>query len=61
MLTSTDIERLYKSKEIKRIDNARKAYNEANTDWSKKYWYNVWQKLNIKYKPYKGKIDEDKD
>ena len=61
MLTSKDIERIFKSKEIKRIDNARKIYKEATTDWAKNYWYNVWQKLNIKYKPHKGKFDEDKD
>ena len=53
MLTNKDIERIFNSKETKRIDNARRACKEATTDWAKKYWSNVFEKLCKKY----GHID----
>ena len=49
MLTSKDIERIFNSKEIKRIDNARRACKEATTNWAKNYWFNVFEKLCKKY------------
>ena len=49
MLTNKDIERIFNSKENKRINNARRACKEATTDWAKKYWSNVFEKLCKKY------------
>jgi len=49
MLTSKDIERIFKPKEIKRIDNARRACRNSTTDWAKNYWFNVFEKLCKKY------------
>ena len=34
----------------RRIANAKKAYNNSETDWSKTYWFNVMQKLCKMYK-----------
>ena len=53
MLTKEDIERIYKPKEIKRIDNAKKACKNSTSDWAKNYWFNVFEKLCKKY----GRMD----
>ena len=53
MLTTIDIKRLQLPKlttdQIRRINNAEVTCKNATTDWSKNYWYNVFQKLCKKY------------
>ena len=33
----------------KKIARALKAFNNAETEWAKKYWYNVWKQLCLEY------------
>jgi hypothetical protein len=35
--------------QIRRLTNAENSCKIAHTDWSKNYWYNVFQKLCEKY------------
>ena len=53
MLTTIDIKRLQLPKltpdQIRRINNAEVTCKNATTNWSKNYWYNVFQKLCKKY------------
>ena len=53
MLTTIDIKRLQLPKltpdQIRRINNAEVTCKNANTNWAKNYWYNVFQKLCKKY------------
>tara|TARA_B100000780_G_C21062591_1_gene427177 strand:- start:258 stop:425 length:168 start_codon:yes stop_codon:yes gene_type:complete len=44
-LTSEDIKRIYNTKGTRQIYNAKKAYNNAKSDWAKKFWHNVYLKL----------------
>tara|TARA_Y100001937_G_scaffold23445_1_gene33430 strand:- start:193 stop:381 length:189 start_codon:yes stop_codon:yes gene_type:complete len=43
--------KLIPSKELqmRRIQNAENKCKDANTDWSKNFWYNVFKKLCEKY------------
>ena len=47
MMTETDIERITNSKvKVERlINNAVTACKNAETDWSKNYWFGVFTKL----------------
>jgi len=53
MITNEDIKRLNLPKlspvQIRRISNAETTCKNATTNWSKNYWYNVFQKLCEKY------------
>jgi hypothetical protein len=49
MITENDLNRLYQSKNIKRIDNALKALNNSQSEWGRNFWSNVWKKLSEKY------------
>lgn len=49
-MTEIDMNRIVNSHNVKRIDNAMKACKGAETDWAKKYWFNVWKTLCQKYK-----------
>jgi len=53
MITIDDIKRLQLPKltptQVRRINNAENRCKNAMTDWSKNYWYNVFQKLCKKY------------
>ena len=53
MMTETDIDRILNGKEVKLIDNARKACANAETNWAKNYWFNVWKTLCQKF----GRMD----
>ena len=53
MITQEDIKRLNLPKltpdQIRRISNAEKTCKNADTNWAKNYWYNVFAKLCRKY------------
>ena len=53
MITIDDITRLKLPEltpdQIRRISNAERTCQNATTDWSKNYWFNVFQKLCEKY------------
>ena len=56
MMTEADIERLKDVSlahldvdQIRRLTNAENQCKIAETNWSKEYWYNVFQKLCEKY------------
>ena len=53
MITNAAIKRLNLPKltpdQIKRISNAENACKNANTNWAKNYWYNVFKKLCKEY------------
>ena len=53
MITTEDIKRLQlpnlSTDQIKRITNAETTCKNAQTDWAKNYWYNVFSKLCEKY------------
>jgi len=53
MLTYEDMIRLKLPEltpvQIRRISNAEKTCQNATTDWSKDYWFNVFKKLCEKY------------
>jgi len=53
MITSEDIKRLklphLTTDQIRRLTNAENTCMIAETDWSKNYWFNVFEKLCEKY------------
>jgi len=38
-----------KRRKDKKIARALKAFENAETEWSKKYWFNVWKQLCLEY------------
>jgi hypothetical protein len=53
MITLEDIKRMklphLTTDQIRRLTNAENTCKIAKTDWSKNYWFNVFQKLCEKY------------
>jgi hypothetical protein len=53
MITSEDMIRLHlpklTSNQIRRLLNAENACRNSSSNWSKEYWFNVFQKLCEKY------------
>ena len=58
MITENDLNRILQSKNIKRIDNALKACKDAQSEWGKNYWSNVWKKLSKKYSHLQNNISK---
>jgi len=52
MLTNEDLARVMNSHQVKRIDKASKACKNAESDWAKNFWFNVWKTLCQKYGRY---------
>ena len=53
MMTIEDVKRMklphLTADQIRRLTNAENSCRIASTDWSKNYWFNVFQKLCEKY------------
>ena len=53
MMTLEDIKRMklphLTVEQIRRLTNAENSCKNSTTNWSKNYWYNVFQKLCEKY------------
>jgi len=53
MMSEIDIQRILNNKDVKLINNAMKACKNAETNWAKDFWFNVWKTLCQKY----GRMD----
>jgi len=53
MMTNIDLKRILNSDKVKLIDNAKNACANAETNWAKNYWFNVWKTLCQKF----GRMD----
>jgi len=53
MMTSEDVKRMrfpnLTQEQIHRLTNAEVTCRNANSDWAKNFWFNVFQKLCEKY------------
>jgi len=53
MMDTIDLKRILNSDKVKKIDNAKKACENSQSDWAKNYWFNVWKTLCKRY----GRMD----
>jgi len=52
-MDTIDLKRILNSDKVKKIDNAKKACENSQSDWAKNYWFNVWKTLCKRY----GRMD----